>query len=104
MWIENEFIYTTGILRAIARDYDNLYGDCSFRDLGGKLMNLFEVAEHKAGFDMSLRSLGKRMRAVVQADIEGIPDYVMEQKGFYEVGKFKRMAYRQMANWLNGVR
>jgi len=103
-WINNKYFYSVKLLRYIAENWDNLYEDgIEFNDESATC-NSFSIAEFRADFCYGYKSLSKRMRYVVRADIEGISDRVLEQRGYYELGKFRRTAYHLIKEYLNGER
>ena len=103
-WHEGKYYYRVGLLRYIAENYDHLYTEGIAFDGLYEEYNLFRIAEYKADFDISLKKLPRRMRKVIEAVIQGIPDRVMEMRGYYEVGKLRRMAYHRMKEILNADR
>ena len=111
-WYNDIFYYKIGTLKAIARNYEDLYSDAPN---GG----LFEVAEFKADFDRALSLIGRghwtgevrnfgyykgfgKAQRVVIADILGLFDNELKAWGFYEVRKLRHKAYRNMVIVLNG--
>lgn len=122
------YFYTTGVLRAIASCYVNLYEDgLIFRD-DKALRDVWALADYRADFDASLSSLGKRfeylgaplksyqgytdLQLAVISDIvygtldEQIRDYAME-KDLTSLGKryiiyMKGKSYKRMCKYLNG--
>ena len=101
MWKGDEYYYGVGTLRVIANNYEDIYEGISFL-LGSTVTNLWEIAEYKADFDMSWKSLPARMRKIIEYDILNLTDHEIEMKGFYDVSKYKSMAYKEMAKKLNG--
>ena len=118
------YTYAPRTLRRIADCYCSLYNRELVRE-GVELFlprtNLFIIAEFKADFDLSLSAIGKgdwrgivnsdfsayryfgRMQQVVIADIIGITDWELKQLGFYRIPRLRGLAYRWMANYLNGL-
>mgnify|MGYP001586030693 CR=1 FL=1 len=119
-WVNNQFRYSSGLLKNIAANYCTLYDGfpISWRV---DSYNLFDIAEHKADFDMSLRSIGKgrwtgdigktkyrdfirygRLQRIIIADIFGIDDYELGLLGFYNIPQMRGFAYFLMKTFLNG--
>lgn len=122
------YFYTSGVLRAVASCYVNLYEDgLIFRD-DKALRDVWALADYRADFDVALSSLGKRfeylgaplkdyhgyndLQLSVISDIvygvldEQIRDYAME-KDLTSLGKryiiyMRGGAYRLMCKYLNG--
>lgn len=90
-------------------------------------VNPWKIAEYKADFDMALNSIGRarwtgelesgrfsdykrfgRLQRIVIADILNgdnlkISDWELEEMGFYNIPRARGLAYRWMANFLNGI-
>lgn len=49
------------------------------------------------------RGFSRKQRIVI-AEILGVGDYVLEQQGFYDIDRYRKLVYIIMANWLNGKR
>lgn len=110
------YFYKVGTLRAIAKCYCSLYNQEFFHPQAG----LFDIALYKADFDLSLSAIGKghwaglentdfrayryfgKAQQVVIADIIGITDYELRGLGFYRIPRLRGLAYRWMADFLNG--
>lgn len=117
------YTYAPGTLRRIADCYCSLYNRELVRlaELFLPKASLFIIAEYKADFDISLSAIGKghwsgivdsdfrayryfgRMQQVVIADILGITDNELGGLGFYRIPRLRGLAYRWMANFLNGL-
>ena len=114
-WINNEFIYTKKLLKAIAKSYESIYEGLPV-SWKAEVYNPWAIAEYKADFDVALDSIGKghwkgeidgsnlanyrqfgHLQQVVIADILG------KDLGFYQVAQLRGRAYRWMANCLNGL-
>ena len=104
MWIDDEYVYRVGTLRTIADNYDSFEGYEPVAFIWGLVTNELELADYHADFDMAWEALSWRMQKIVDFDIQGLTDYELEAKGFYEPKKYKSIAYRKMANCLNGRR
>ncbi len=99
---EGKYYYTVRLLRYLADNWDNLYQDGIEFNEEHATYNPFEIAEFRADFDIALRYLGKRMRKVIEADRQGIPDNDLEQRGYWDLKQFRRSAYHRMKLYLNG--
>jgi hypothetical protein len=116
-WINEQYFYSSRVLRTIAENYTTLYSGFPM-GLRGAVVNPFEVADYKADFDMALSRLGrhwelrssrfadynfysKTQRAVI-ADILGTDDGELESAGFYNIPQLKGYAYYRMRKVLNG--
>lgn len=116
-WVNGEYFYTTGVLRAIAANYLTLYNGfpVSWRKDEYDLTN---IAEYKADFDRALNAIGKgawagklmpwtfyrrygRCQRTVIANILGITDYELSLQGFYGIGRLRGYAYYLMCRQLN---
>lgn len=111
------YTYKVGTLRAIADNYCSLYNQEFFHPRE----SLLSIALYKADFDLSLAAIGKgdwrglgdtnfraycyygRMQQVVIADILGITDRELSGLGFYRIPRLRGLAYKWMANCLNGL-
>jgi len=121
-------LYTDGLLLNLGNDDS---GDDSQKDKRikshkvkecGQVYNrilLQGIAEYKADFDNALSSIGKgdwngltspkfkdyryfgRLQRAIIAVILGITDREMEAWGFWDVRKYRHMAYKRMAVFLN---
>ena len=108
---EDEYKYSVTILRGIAGNYHRLYQEgFTFVTKGGvhhvtpmEGMPL-NIIDYKADFDTAWKALPWKMYIIVDYDIKGITDHELELLGYYNPPKYKAIAYRQMANYLNGRR
>ncbi len=108
-WVNDEYFYTSGILKAIAANYPRLYDGfpVSWRR---DEYSLISIAEYKADFDRALQAIGKgnwtgklmpwpyykrygKCQRTVIADILGITDYELSMQGFYGIGRLRGYAY-----------
>ena len=107
MWVDDVYFYSVKTLKVIAENYKTIYDGLP---LYYEVYNPFKLAEFKADFDRALSAIGRgkwtgikgskisnyrgfgRLQKVVIADIIG--EYVTGNGG---------LAYRWMANYLNGV-
>ncbi len=119
MWKGNRFYYSSNILRVISQNYLELYDGLSFRE-NNLLTNPNELAEYKADFDNSLRSLGRgnwsgqvdrefkqytnynKLQRIVIADIMSIPDEELTRMRFNDIMGIREYAYYRMKKFLNG--
>ena len=117
-WIKDEFIYTKGILKAIAENYSDIYSGLPL-SWKTEVYNPWLIAEYKADFDRALSALGKghwnnnhssefknykhfgRLQQIIIADIIGIKDDELEGLGFYNLLSLRRYAYWLMIQYLN---
>ena len=99
MWKGDEYYYSVGTLRTIANNYDTVYDGLTF--VFHTVTNPWEIAEYRADFDVAWKALPQKMWTIVKYDIQGLSDRELEVKGFYDVKKYKAIAYRRMANYLN---
>ena len=116
-WIEDEYFYTIGILKAIADWYKVI---ASVLMIGNyQIVNRYAIALFKADFDTALSSIGKgkwegvtgekftnykrygRMQRIIIAQILGIADHELEGFGFYDIPKLRGLAYFRMLENLN---
>ncbi len=118
MWRNDRFFYSKKLLRTIAENYTSIYD--GLPRLNSTIVNLWELAEYKADFDMALAIIGRgkwvgdiegkfkayrnfdRIQRVVIADILGVSDDELEGLGFWDVLKMKSYAYYRMLVFLNG--
>jgi len=107
MWVDDVYFYSVKTLKIIAWSYRTIYEGLP---LYYEVHNPFKLAEFKADFDRALSAIGRgkwtgingfkisnyrgfgKLQKVVIADIIG--EYVTGNGG---------LAYRWMANYLNGV-
>ena len=107
MWVDDVYFYSVKTLKIIAWSYKTIYEGLP---LYYEVHNPFKLAEFKADFDRALSAIGRgkwtgingfkisnyrgfgKLQKVVIADIIG--EYVTGNGG---------LAYRWMANYLNGV-
>ena len=107
MWVDDVYFYSVKTLKVIAWSYRTIYEGLP---LYYEVHNPFKLAEFKADFDRALSAIGRgkwtgingskisnyrgfgKLQKVVIADIIG--EYVTGNGG---------LAYRWMANYLNGV-
>ena len=107
MWVGDTYFYSMKTLKVIAENYKTIYDGLP---LYYEVHNPFKLAEYKADFDRALSAIGRgkwtgingskisnyrgfgKLQKVVIADIIGT--YVTGNGG---------LAYRWMANYLNGV-
>lgn len=101
-WREGYYYYTVRLLRYIADNWNSLYTDGIEFSEERATTNPFDIAEFRADFDISLHSLSKRQRKVIEADRDGVSDNVLEQRGYWEIKKFRRQGYHLMKLYLNG--
>ena len=120
-WIKDEYIYSKGILRMIAENYQTIYEalPVSWRI---EIYNIHSIVEYKADFDTALNAIGRghwdgstegkefkdfkyfgRLQQIVIADVLGITVEELARRGFYKIPQLKGTAYRWMANHLNGL-
>ena len=118
MWKNDEYIYTKGILKSIAKSYDHIYK--GIETSGGMLLeaNTLSIAEYKADFDRALNAIGQgnwtgnidnkefidfryfgKLQRIVIADIYGIDE--LESWGFYDVPRLRGYAYSVMVKFLS---
>ena len=109
MWIGDEYKYSIGLLEGIAENYDHLYEEGIFFTTSRKSYHIkpahhipLNIAEYKSDFDRALSVLSRRQKRVIEAQIKGIPDSQLEKEGFYNIDRFRFMAYCHMAGFLNG--
>uniref|UniRef100_A0A6M3LWG1 Uncharacterized protein n=1 Tax=viral metagenome TaxID=1070528 RepID=A0A6M3LWG1_9ZZZZ len=116
-WDNDEYTYSSRVLRIIAESYIALYDGVSFR-VGQILTDPLGIAEFRADFDNALSSIGSKWRLngsdfkhyhkysplqrAVIADIFDIPDSDLMKSGFYDIKKMKVIAYSKMKRFLNG--
>ena len=101
-WRNGKYFYSVRLLRYLSENWDSLYADGIEFDEEHATRNLFDIAEFRADFSYAYFSLGQRVRQIIDADLRGVPDLVLEQRGFWEIKKFRRMAYHKMKTFLNG--
>lgn len=117
MWVDDNFFYTPGLLKAIGKSYLKIYD--GLPRLGWELTNPQELAELIADFDMALSSLGRKWefsdgsfshyrqfsktQRVVIADILDVGDIELLRHRFYDIPKLRRIAYSGMCRFLNGA-
>jgi len=109
MWKGDEYHYSIGLLEGIAENYDNLYIEGIYFRTGKKAYHIkpnhhipINIADYKADFDRAFSALSRRQKRVIEAQIKGIPDSQLEIEGFYNIERFRFMAYCHMAGFLNG--
>lgn len=98
---DSKYYYSVRLLRYLSEHWDSLYENGIEFSEENADYNSFSIAEHRASFKWGLDSLSKRMRKVIEADREGIPDFVLEQRGYWDVKKFRRSAFHYMKMYLN---
>ncbi len=117
VWVNDEYFYSVGVLKAIASWYDILSEVLMIGDY--QITDQFALALYKADFDMALQAIGKenwrgltssifqdyshfgRLQRIVIADILGIADYELQGLGFYDIPQLRGMAYYRMVEYLN---
>jgi len=121
MWKGDEYYYGVGILKSIAENYKDIYEGILFVS-GHTMLNPWSIAEFKGDFDTSLNAIGKghwtgdiegkefddfkrfgRLQRIVIADFYDIQEGELERLGFYQISRVKGLAYKWMANHLNGI-
>ena len=120
MWRNDDYVYTSGILKGIATSYHHIYQRIEWytkaRSEPIVINDPQALVEYKADFDMALNEIGRgtwsgekadlrnygRLQGVVVADIYEIEDDYLEALGYYDITKFRGMAYSFMARFLNG--
>ena len=121
MWIGDEYKYSKKVLKAIAEGYQIVYEGLAL-SWRSEIVNEWSIAEFKADFDMALDSIGRghwsgniegkgfkdfrhfgRLQRIVIADIYGIEDRELEGLGFSQISRARGLAYKWMANHLNGI-
>ena len=107
MWVGDEYKYSIGLLAGIAQSYGNLYSDGIDFQIKTRSYHIrpnapLNIAEYKADFDMARKILSRRQNEMVEADIEGISEYELEQRGFYHIPQYKTLVYARMQAYLNG--
>jgi len=100
MWKNDEYYYGVGTLRTIAYHYESIYEGIGFI-LGATVTDQWSIAEYVADFDMAWKSLPAKMQKIIEYDIQDLTDKEIEDKGFYNPNKYKKMAYNKMVNYLN---
>ena len=58
MWVNNQYFYSTKMLKVIAESYATIYDGFSPRE-GRLIMNPQAITEYKADFDIALKNIGK---------------------------------------------
>lgn len=120
-WEGDKFLYTTGLLKAIAKGYISIHEALELSP-GNLITNPWAIAEFKADFDIALQGLGRgrwagrvdnlefgtyrhygRLQQIIIADILGIGNYELCQHGFYHVSQLRGYAYYLMCRQLNGA-
>ena len=116
-WINDQFYYSKKLLRVIAENYTSIYN--GLPRLHSEVVNLWELAELKADFDMALNSIGRgkwdgkmgcfkdykyfgRLQQIVIADVFGVNDDYLGGLGFWDISKMRSYAYYLMYCYLNG--
>lgn len=118
-WIsDTEYKYTKGIIKAIADSYMTIY-ECLTMPWNVEILNLYQIVEYKADFDIALSGIGKqkwaglsgmelrdyryfgKLQKVVIAGILGISDYELQSQGFYQIPQLRGRAYSRMMEYLN---
>ena len=100
-WRKGRYFYKVGLLRYLAENWDNLYIDGV--DIGEHTETKpIEIAEWRADFCVALDKIGKRARTAIKEYIKGTPDFVMEQRGYYDVEHLRNKGYHSMKVLLNG--
>ena len=98
------YLYTVNILSCIAASNSHIYQGIEFYRKGlyrYTVTNPLLIAEYVADFDTALESLSYRRQKVIEAYMEGVDDFELEGKGYYEVAKFRGSSLRKMADYLN---
>jgi len=101
MWINDEYFYSVGTLRTVANNYESFEDYESSEFIWGLVARELELAEFHADFDMAWKALPWKMYCIVDYDIKGLDDHELEEKGFYNPEKYKKITYRRMAKYLN---
>jgi len=101
MWINDEYFYSVGTLRTVANNYESfeVYKPVAF--IWGLVTDEIELAEYVADFITAWKALPWKMSLIVGYDIKGLDDHELEEKGFYNPEKYKKITYRRMAKFLN---
>ncbi len=106
-WDNDDFFYTTGLLKTIAAYYQEIYN--GIPRLSGELTNPWELAELKADFDLALNSLGKgtwngkreyRGFGLFQRMV--IADIFQDNLSGRDIQRARGIAYSRMRRFLNG--
>lgn len=115
-WEGETYIYTKGILKAIARNYFSLYD--GIPTVSSQITNPWAIAEYRADFDNALNLIGKgkwkgvpvpafsqykgfgKFQQIIIADVLGMKD---EELPFYRIPQLRGRAYSWMADKLNGL-
>jgi len=121
MWKDDKYIYTKGILTAIAYNYNHIYEGVEFR-FGHAEYDPYKIVEFKVDFDMALDAIGRgewtgkmedkdfgdfrhfgRLQRLVIADIYNIPDWELLDFDLVHIPRLKGRAYSWMSHCLNGL-
>ena len=113
-----EYYYSSRLLRTIAENYEHIYEGIPF--WGHEVTNPWRIAEFKTDFDIALSNIGTGhwtgikgshmacyrgfgvLQRMVIARIIGIDDYTLEGLGYERVPQLRGLAFREMADVLNG--
>ena len=101
MWINDEYFYSGGTLRTVANNYESFedYEPVDF--VWGLVTDRIDLGEYHSDFERAWKALPRKMYLIVDYDIKGLTDYEIEQAGFYDPEKYRKIAYRRMAKFLN---
>jgi len=101
MWINDEYFYSVGTLRTVANNYESFedYEPVAF--IWGLVTDKRDLGEYHADFITAWKALPWKMYCIVDYDIKGLDDHELEEKGFYNPEKYKKITYRRMAKFLN---
>ncbi len=123
-WKNDRYYYSKGFLRAIASSYHSIY-ESGLAIRYRTITNPWLIAEYKADFDQALEHLGQsrnpakapklvltnsrfkdysrfsRLQQIVIADIIGVTDVELLDRGFYDIPRLRGYAYSLMAKYLN---
>lgn len=116
--MENEnYRYSAATLYAIAKNYQYIYDGLP---LGGLITDAWSIAEFKGDFDSALQRIGRgkwmglssvdfkyyrgygRLQQMIIADILGIRQWELMQRGFINIPQLRGHAYWLMKFYLNG--
>jgi len=125
-------LYSKWLLERIAESYHHIYDRIVLYEYSiildgyqvGRercVKGIYSLIEYKADFDSALNSIGKgnwtggmdditncgfkpfgRLQQVVIAQIYGVDNWELEQRGFYRIPQVRGYAYHLMADRLNG--
>ena len=120
MWRNDDYVYTSGILKGIATSYHHIYQRIEWytkaRTEPIVINDPQALVEYKVDFDRALNNIGRgiwtgkeddfrqygRLQGVVIADIYEIEDAELEVNGYYDIPRLKGLAYSFMTRVLNG--